>query len=498
VSLVSTSFLLFLAIALICYFSTPQKARWCVLLAASYCFYWILGGLFAVSIISFTILTVYASGLWAGALREKKAARSMRRAPLALCLTLNIGLLAFFKFSDVIIPSLGLLLIPGVSFYTFQASGYLIDVYTGKVVKPERNLLKLALFLSFFPQLVQGPISRHGEIAADLFAGHGWDWDRARSGVQRIIWGLFMKLIVANYAAAVVNPVYSTYWEYGGAVIVFSVLMYCIQIYADFSGGINIALGAAVIVGVKLPENFFQPFFANSLADFWRRWHITLGKWFRDYLFYPLALSSLLAKVGKQARKLFGIRAGKMLAPCIATFCVFFAIGVWHGSGLHILLFGFLNGIIISASLYLEPVYEKLRLITRINGSTKGFGRVFAALRTLAVLVFLRYFVRAGSLASALYMLRRTLYHPRLYELWDGTLMGFGLDGMDYLVFSIGTAVILTRDFITESGRKCSQLINSSKPVIQFALLLAAIISIVVFGYYSNNADLSDFIYAQY
>jgi len=497
-SLDSTSFLLFLAIAFICYFAAPRRARWCVLLAASYCFYWIIGGLFAVSIISFTVITVYFSGHWAGVLREKKATRAARRAPLAICLTVNIGLLVFFKFSNVIIPSLGLLLIPGVSFYTFQASGYLIDIYTGKVGQPERNPLKLALFLSFFPQLVQGPISRHGEIASDLFAGHGWDWERARSGVQRIIWGFFIKLVVANYAAAVVNPVYSTYWDYGGAVIFFGVLMYCIQIYADFAGGINIALGAAVIVGVKLPENFFQPFFASSLADFWRRWHITLGKWFKDYLFYPLALSSAFGKVGKRARKLFGARAGKMFAPCIATFCVFFAIGIWHGSGAHILVFGFLNGIIISASLYLEPFFEKLRLKTRIDGGRGGFGRVFAALRTLAILVFLRYFVRANSLAAALFMLRRTVYHPRFYELWDGTLLGFGLDGMDYLVFMVGIAVILARDFITESGRNCGQIINSFKPVIQFALLLIAVLSIVILGFYSDNADLSDFIYARY
>jgi D-alanyl-lipoteichoic acid acyltransferase DltB (MBOAT superfamily) len=204
-SFVSLSFLLFLVIVLLCYFVAPQKARWCVLLAVSYIYYWLVGGLFAISIISFTILTVYASGLWAGLLRRRYGAdsqgsgRAMRRVPLGICLTLNIGLLMFLRYSDVIIPSVGLLLIPGVSFYTFQASGYLIDIYTGKV-EPERNLFRLALFLSFFPQLVQGPISRHGEIAADLYAGHSWDWERARSGTQRIVWGFFMKFLVANYA----------------------------------------------------------------------------------------------------------------------------------------------------------------------------------------------------------------------------------------------------------------------------------------------------------
>jgi hypothetical protein len=258
------------------------------------------------------------------------------------------------------------------------------------------------------------------------------------------------------------------------------------------------SIGIAVIVGVKLPENFFQPFFANSLADFWRRWHITLGRWFRAYLFYPLALSKALAKVGKLSRRLFGMKFGKMFQPWIATFCVFFAVGVWHGSGAHVLLFGVFNGVIISTSLLMEPYIEKLRIKTRIDGRKSGFGRVFAALRTLAILVFLRYFVRSASLDDVIAMMRQTIFHPRLRELWNGTMLELGLGVTDYIVFIAGTAVLFARDYLTETGRDCDRMISGAKPVVQIALLFLALLSIVLFGFYAANAISADFIYAQH
>ena len=496
-SFISPLFPLFLAVSLFCYFISPRRFRWCVLLLASYVFYCFLGGLFAVSAISFTVLSVYASGLWASSLREKKASLALRRVPLALCLTANFGLLAFFKFNALILPSSSTLLIPGISFYSFQAAGYLIDVYLGKA-NAERNPLKAALFLSFFPQLIQGPISRHSEIAGDLLAGCGWDWERARSGVQRIIWGYFMKLVIANYAAPVVDTVFAEFRGFGGTVIIFAVLIYSIQVYADFAGGINIALGIAQIVGINLPENFRQPFFANSLADFWRRWHITLGRWLRDYLFYSLALSKAMGKLGRPLRKAFGNRAGKLVPSCIATFCVYIVVGVWHGTGRHFPVFGILNGVFISASLFAEPFMEKLRRKTGIDGRRPGFGMVFASLRTFALLSFLRYFARAGSPAEALSMLRHTVFHPRLRELWNGALLELGLDGKGYVVLTAGTIVLLTRDLITERGTDCGQMLNRARPAVQFILILVALTSIMLLGLYSGNVQSATFIYAGY
>ena len=496
-SFISPTFLIFLPAALIVYFLTPSRFRWCVLLPASFVFYWFVGGVRGLASITFTILTVYASGRWAGALRQKKAARALRRLPLAICLVLNFGLLAFMKFGGALASGLGLLLIPGISFYTFQAAGYLTDIYTGKVT-PERNLFRTALFLSFFPQLIQGPISRHSEIANDLFAGHGWDWERSRSGAQRILWGYFTKLIVADYAAPVVGSVFENYREHGGALIVFAVILYSIQIYADFSGGINIALGVAKIIGVKLPENFRQPFFATSLADFWRRWHITLGSWLKDYLFYPLSLSAPLGKLGKFTRKVFGKRTGKMLPSIIATFCVYLVVGVWHGSSWNLIVFGLLNGVMISTSLLIDPWIEKIRNKTGIIGTKSGVCRVFSALRTLAFLVFLRYFVRAESLWTALSMFKQSLYNPVIKELWSRTLLNLGLNTMGWCVLGFGIVVLFVRDFLTERGIDCGEMLNRSKPVIQYLVLIVAVISITFFGIYSEQALSASFIYAGY
>jgi len=497
VSFVAPQFFLFLAAAFACYFAAPPRLRWCVLLAASYVFYWFVGGLLAMCAISFTILTVHACGLWAGRLREARAGRALRRAPLAVCLALNFGLLLFLKFSGVFLPGLGVLLIPGISFYTFQAAGYLIDIYKGKAA-PWKNPFRTALFVSFFPQLIQGPISRHSQIADDLFAGRGWDWERARGGLQRVIWGYFMKLVIADHAAPLVNKLFADYHSYGGAVIVFGMLVYSVQIYADFAGGINVALGIGEILGVNMPENFRQPFFANSLTDFWRRWHITLTAWLRDYLFYPIALSRPLGRLGKAARAAFGNRVGKLLPTSLATFAVYFAMGVWHGSGANLFVFGILNGLFITAGLFAEPQLIRLRAKTGIYGDKNGFGRAFAVLRTLALMVFLRYFAGAPSLHAALSMLKQTLLHPRIHELWSGALLNFGLTGADYAILAAGTAALLARDVIAERGADSRALLNAARPAAQFALLFAALVSITLFGIYSGSALSAGFIYAQY
>ena len=496
-SFVSPAFLIFLAVAFLCYFISPRRARWVVLLASSYVFYWIAGGLFAICAISGTALTVYAAGLWTGSLRKRNAGRFYRRLPLVLCLTINFGVLLFFKYSFYFAPSWGLLLIPGISFYTFQAVGYLIDIYRGKV-EPEKNPFKMALFLSFFPQLIQGPISRHSEIAADLFAGHGWNFENSRKGMQRIIWGYFIKLVVADRAAVIVDAVFSDYNSYGGAVIIFAMLVYSIQIYADFAGGINITLGIGEILGIKLPENFRQPFFANSLADFWRRWHITLSAWLKDYLFYPIALSKPLGKLGKLTRRLFGNRIGKMLPTCLATFAVYLVMGVWHGSGVNVFIFGILNGLIISTALLMEPQIELLRSKTGIRGDKKGFGRTFAVLRTLALFIFLRYFARAATYSDAIGMLKQTVFHPRIYEIWNGTILGLGLSGWNCIVLFIGVLVMLVRDIISERGKDCRVVLNNMRPALQFVILVAVLMSITLFGIYSDSALSATFIYAQY
>ena len=313
-----------------------------------------------------------------------------------------------------------------------------------------------------------------------------------------MVWGYFMKLVIADHAAPLVNKLFADYHNYGGAVILFGMLVYSVQIYADFAGGINVTLGIGEILGVRMPENFRQPFFANSLTDFWRRWHMTLTAWLRDYLFYPIALSRPLGRLGRLTRGAFGNRVGKLLPTSLATFAVYLAMGVWHGSGANLFVFGILNGLFITSGLFAEPQLVWLRAKTGLDGGKNGFGRVFAILRTLALMVFLRYFAGAASLRAALSMLKQTLLHPHIHELWSGALLTMGLNGADYAILAAGTIVLLARDVIAERGADSRALLNAARPAAQFALLFAALASITLFGIYSGNALSADFIYAQY
>jgi D-alanyl-lipoteichoic acid acyltransferase DltB (MBOAT superfamily) len=500
-SFTSVKFPLFLAAALVCYFAAPPKLRRFVLLTASYVFYWFAGGLYALGVISFTTISVWLAGLWAGRLRAAKAARSARRAPLALCLTVNFGLLVLFKYCGKLLPGVELMLIPGISFYTFQSAGYLIDVYKGKAA-PERNPLKFALFVSFFPQLIQGPISRYGEIADSLSSGPGWDFERARRGVRRVIWGYFMKLAIADVAAVPVGAVFGNYEAYGGAVIAAAAVLYSVQVYADFAGGINIALGVAEIVGVNLPENFNNPFFARSLPDFWRRWHITLGLWLKDYLFYPIAISKPMGKLGSLARRALGVNLGKLAPASVATFAVYIVMSVWHGVSWRSLAFGLLNGGIITLSLYCEPLYARLRKLTGLDGAKPGVGSAFAILRTFFLLTFLRYFARAGSFMAALGMLGRTVLRLRPAELWDGTLMTLGLGAREYILLGVSTALLLLRDTAAErgagSGRSPEDALDTSRGIAQYAVLVLVFALIAYCGIYREGYVASGFIYANY
>ena len=339
------------------YHICPRRFRWIMLLAASYGFYAARG----LAGLPFILLTTATT--WLGALRigriaqvlkarlkaeketltpqEKKRLRAKtqnrQRVWLAAVLLINFALLAVLKYTDDVLGwfgalPLGLLLPLGISFYTFQSMGYLIDVYNGKVA-PERNIARFALFVSFFPQLIQGPIGRYGDLAPQLTEPHDFDWDDSERGVLLILWGLFKKMVIADRAVPLVNAVFSAQaGEYGGAVAAVGVLFYAVQQYCDFSGGIDLVAGIAQLFGIRLAPNFKRPYFAVSLGDFWRRWHISLGSWMRDYVFYPFALTRPVTKLSKAAKGRFGAHFSRALPAVLGNILVFLLVGVWHGA----------------------------------------------------------------------------------------------------------------------------------------------------------------------
>jgi D-alanyl-lipoteichoic acid acyltransferase DltB (MBOAT superfamily) len=488
-SLVSPGFFFFLAVLLGLNFITPKKYRWAVLLTGSYAFYFIMGGWVSLLGVNLAAFIIWRAGILLAGMRDKHEGKGRLRLPLTVALIILIGGLAAVKYANIIA-------VVGISFYVFQAVGYLIDVYAGKI-QAEKDFFRLALFLSFFPQLVQGPIARHSQVAGDLYAGRSFDFDRARHGTQRIIWGYFIKLVVADRCAVAVNAVFGSPAAYGGVVTLFALFLYAVQVYGDFAGGISIMVGVGEIIGVKLPENFRQPFFAVSVSDFWRRWHITLGAWLKDYLFYPVALSKPIGKLGVWTRKLFGVRVGKLLPATVATFAVYFVMGIWHGATWQGFAFGLLNGLIISASQFAEPLFKR-RIKQSVENKIKriDFWRVFAVGRTFLIMLFLRVFVRAASMSDAVLMLEHVALNFNPMEV--GMLLSLGLSLADYAVMFFGMAVMLAAEVFAEKGGDIFMASDRAPALLQGVSLLFILGFITVFGLYSGNAASAAFIYGQY
>ena len=342
---ISITFLLFLAVLFIVYYAVRPKYRWIVLLTASVVFY-LFCGWKAIFYLLSTSLTVYtaarlmdktsddfrrALGSAGSELsREDKLAlrdrfKKRKNVIFLAALIVNLGVLAVVKYSafacesvtslfaafgsDITVTAPSILVPMGLSFYTFQALGYLIDVNRGKY-PAEKNYARFALFISFFPQLIQGPISRYDDLGQQLKKEHKFNYDQFVFGAQLAVWGFFKKMVIADHLAAPVARLFDSYESFTGPYYLLAAVLYSVQIYMDFSGGIDIARGVAQCLGIELPLNFERPFFSKSLSEFWRRWHISLGAWMRDYVFYPISLSSAWTKLGKWARTKISKNAG--------------------------------------------------------------------------------------------------------------------------------------------------------------------------------------------
>lgn len=518
----SVTFLVFLLAAVALYYLVPKRAQWVLLLIASYVFY-LAGGVKTVIYLLITTVSVYLAALVLTRLNEKKKqlskqdkaalARNRRQKKwvLTLALLLNFGMLFALKYLDFttsalssVLARLGVsfqppvfdLLMPlGVSFFIFQSAGYAIDVYRGKY-PAQKNLFRFALFTSFFPQMVQGPISRYGELSVQLYQARDFDAEHIRSGVLLMLWGYFKKMILADRASVVVSTFFGAMNNYGGAVTAFSILMYCINLYCDFSGGIDITRGAAKLFGIDLAENFKRPIFATSLADYWRRWHITLGTWMRDYVFYSLSLSKPFAALGRWSRKHVKGKAGKMIPTTLATVIVYLIIGIWHGANFRYIFYGLWNGAIITSATLLEGTFGKWKRALHIPDESKAWN-VFRMLRT-AVIVFIgRYMTRAPRLMTAFRLMARTVLPGRMNvpQLFDGTLLTMGLGVYDYVILAVGMAVLFCVELTEEKKGSVREILAKKSGVLQCAVLALLLLSVLFL--HVNQLDV-DFIYKQY
>lgn len=536
-SFTSFNFLAFLFLVIVVYYLVPKKFQWAVLLLASYGFY-LSTGSSNIAYILFTTLFTYGAGQWMQLLRDKNQAqikalgdditkdqkREMKklvgkkvRSIQVLTVLVNLGVLIFVKCSgfftaglnsvfgmfqwDATVPVVNIIAPLGLSYYTFNSIGYLVDVGRGKH-DAEKHLGKFALFVSFFPSIVQGPLFRYNDVGAQLGQPHKLEYKNITYGAQLILWGCFKKLVIADRVAAIARAVFSAEFVAGnftGTQVFFGVLAYSFQIYCDFSGGTDITRGAAQMMGIDLPVNFEQPFFATSMADFWRRWHMSLGAWMREFVFFPIMLCKPVTAASKAARKRFGPAAGKIVPSVAAPFVVFFLIGIWHGITWQYVVNGLFNATLISSTVALTPTYAKLGRALRVNTESFSF-RLFQMLRTFTLLCISRIIVKAPSLGAAFYMIKKMFTSVDLDFFLgnNGDIYKYGVDekGMGVVIF--GILVLLVVGILRERGMKIRETIAKQGFILRWALFLLLLAVVLVFGIYGPSYDASTFIYGQF
>ena len=468
----SYQFLCFFPIVTLAYFLLPKHVRWVWLLASSYYFYMCWNAGYALLIALSTVVT-YGCAL----LCERFDGRGARRAVMIAGLGVNLGILGFFKyfnfFSEIIsrafgavgvamqISHLDVLLPVGISFYTFQALGYMLDVYRG-TIRAEKNLFRYALFVFFFPQLVAGPIERSKNLLSQVNAPRDWDAGRARDGLGIMLLGFFEKMVVADRAALYVDEVFACWVDASGMQIVLATILFAFQIYGDFSGYSHIAIGAAKILGYDLMENFRQPYFAVSVRDFWRRWHVSLSTWFRDYLYIPLG----------------GSRVSRPRAA-LNTMITFTVSGLWHGASLNYVVWGMMNGALQVLEGFLPKRKKKDALPAR----------ALKTVLTFALICCTWFFFRVNALSTGMKMLRRVL------RCFFGPPIATPLTHWQWLLLALSILLLLLLDLLRESGRGLLEISKRWPGVITDALSVLAVLMIVLFGIWGPNYDAQAFIY---
>lgn len=525
-------FIIFLTITITLYFIFPLSKRWIILLIASGIFYCIAG----LEFIPFVLITSFATYYTAllidrkrcrlnkmtasGELDEeqgkgeKEKCEKICKRILVITLLIVLGFLSYTKFTNMMIDllqramtSLGVqtvqlseisIIIPlGISYYTFSTVGYVLDVYWKKY-RAERNFFKYLLFVLYFPHILQGPFARYNRLAHQLTEGHTFSYERACFGIQLMLWGYFKKLVVADRLSVFVNSVYGNWENQTGFVITIATFFTAIQIYTDFSGCVDMARGMSQILGIELDMNFRQPYFSKSVEEYWRRWHISLGNWFKDYLYMPVFASKSVAKLIKKTKEKYGNKAGRNVATVVPLIVVWIATGVWHGTGWGYVIWGVWNGGIIIGSTLLKNKYADLRKKLHIKEKCQEWG-LFQIIRTFILVAFIpKMFTLTDSVSSALGMIRNMFSEFNVWIFFDQSLYTYGLDRQDFWLAMISILIVFCVSLMKEKGIQIRESIAGKNIVFRWAIYYMAIFSIIIFGMYGPGYDASNFVYMKF
>ena len=520
---VSYGFIAFLIAFIICYYTVFKRFQWQFLLFAGLVFYFYAGKVYPI------YMALVTAGVWFASLKiddiyvniskrnsELKAEEKHRftasgkgKKWLYFGLIFSLGTLIVVKYADFVIANINLvsnaltggggfkllnLILPmGISFYTFKSISYLVDVYRKKY-RAERNFFKFALYISFFLQLIQGPISRFDYMSESLFTEHNYNHKDFVRGLYRLLWGYFKKMVIADRILPAVLTIVSDSETYNGAFALMGIMFYAVQIYADFSGGIDITIAIAEMLGIKVEENFIRPYFSKNVKEYWRRWHITMGAWFRDYVFYPLSVSTFMLKLSKFSRKRLGKSIGKRVPVYISALMVWFLTGLWHGAGWNFVVWGLLNGLCILISDELKPVFAAFHKLIPIKKLPFRAYDAFSAIRTVFIMSSIRMLDCYGDVGVTF----KAFFSIFWVNNWGKAVVtDLGITTADYLVLAVGVVILFVVSLASRTIDIRDRILAKNE-IVWYPVLALLLVTILIFGVYGIGYDSSQFIYNRF
>lgn len=508
--LTTFDFLCFFALLLIAYYTLPLLAKgrgqWVILLIASFAYFYAnvrtSGNYFLVLYPLGSSFVTWLLLLLLSKVSEEDIVK--RRIVLSAEFLVLLGILIALKYVKLITG--GNIATPlGLSFYTFILLGYFIEVYNGIGVR-QKSFLKTCLYGMFFPVMISGPIMKTRDSGEQFFETHRFDYKNVTFGLQRMLWGFFKELVISVRLAVVVNTIYNNDTEYPGAYIMLGTVCFAFQLYTNFSGCMDIVIGMAECFGIVLPENFTTPFFAKNISEYWRRWHITLGVWMKDNVFYPLLRTKMITNLGKTLKKKMGKKKGKQYTTYVAMFILWFSVGMWHGGEpKYVIGSGLLHWAYIVLGEITLPFFTWLFATKMHINMQSKFADVVRVIRTFILVCIGDLFFRADSVPHALRMLKEsvTVFNPQIFV--NGSLLNLGLDIYSWGVLLVSLAILITVSTIqyrmeNSEGEYHSvrELIASKGIVLRWIILFALLFYCIFLAEYGPGYSAAEFIYKDF
>lgn len=501
----SINFFMFLIVSTFFYYVLPKKVRWFSLLISSLTFFFLASA----KVFGYLAVGIVVSYIGAILIEKKCKGEKSKRAILVCTIGIQIAGLFLLKYFNLIpntvnylgklfninigMTTINLIAPIGISYYSLSVISYVVDVYR-TTIKAEKNIFKYMLFACYYPCMVSGPFIRYSEMKNEFFKNAELDWNNIFMGVHRIIYGLLKKMVIADNLAIWVRMIFSDLSTYSGVYIIFGALLYAIQIYCDFSGCMDIVIGSSKLYGVKLPENFESPFFSRNLSEFWRRWHITLGLWGKDYIMYPLLKSAKFQKLGSKTKKIFGKNIGKKIPVIISIFVLWVIIGIWHGASYkYIFAAGILPWVYFSISELFDGVIKSITKFLKIDTEKFSF-HLFQSIRTLAMMCIIWIFAISPTLRESKIIIQKIFIGSKLsfLEFMNGN---FFADIYKFICIAIALICVAIVDYLKYKEINVGEKFNKQGIVFRYFILFGIISTILIYGVYGPGYNPADFIY---